>query len=653
MELAEASVEEGDTIDLNVMRENGVDGTVTCRYSTIADTAAGHYTITTGELTFGPGQTEKTISVPTIENASLDGTRRFRMRIYNPGGGATIGSPNETEITIIDDDRVAELAVSPAHLRPTALAGTDAPPQTLAIINGGGAKLNYEVTASPSWIVANATSGVLGGASELLTISYKTRFRPPGRYRGTVTVTDLDGNLPTVEIPVTLTLGYPGESYTAEFNSDTDLPAGPGEAVASRYPLTFSLPPLDGRVSNSLLVFSALEHGQPADLDAALVPPGGGAGVLAMSDCLKNATDPMKFAIADGGAPLPSAGPADFAAYAPTNYGSGNDGFKFPGPEGPQLARMADLNGIASEGGWNLYLMDDNDLGGSGVLTGAALRIETVALDDGIVEIFDADHPFDLPRHSFLYTPSDTAGGYDIFHCQLSGLPAPVGGDKIEPAPDGYVPYALKNDEVIFFYGQKYGVVWIGEDGTIAFVDPAGAAGAPGLATHLALPRISGFFADLKLADGNIWAQQLGDRLVVTWNNVEDAATGEDVTFQIEIFFDDRIRITYAAIGKTAPLVGLSRGWGEAFAARQIDFSAIQNTGLMIRGHDLNPGAMSSLIWTSQPNLLYEIQWTDSFKTWKRVKTVPGGSGATTESSFLDSGGRAGFYRVFKTGTVE
>jgi len=78
-------------------------GDLVVDYATADGTAhsAVDYTATTGHLTFAPGETSKTISIPIIDNTLRDGTRTFTVALTGPDLGAT----RTLSITIANDDQ--------------------------------------------------------------------------------------------------------------------------------------------------------------------------------------------------------------------------------------------------------------------------------------------------------------------------------------------------------------------------------------------------------------------------------------------------------------------------------------------------------------------------------------------------------------------
>ncbi|WP_354636243.1 Calx-beta domain-containing protein [Planktothricoides raciborskii] len=78
--------------------------TVTVSYTTADDTATAgvDYTATTGTLTFNPGETEKTITVPIIGDTEVEPDETFKVTLSNPTGATLADS--EAIGTITNDD---------------------------------------------------------------------------------------------------------------------------------------------------------------------------------------------------------------------------------------------------------------------------------------------------------------------------------------------------------------------------------------------------------------------------------------------------------------------------------------------------------------------------------------------------------------------
>jgi uncharacterized delta-60 repeat protein/uncharacterized repeat protein (TIGR01451 family) len=98
--------ETGTNAYLNVLRTNGVTGTVTVDYFTRDDTArAGlNYVATNGTLIFADGETSKTIVVPILDDPNVTGDKVFSVGLTNATGGATLAGLTTVPVTIKDVD---------------------------------------------------------------------------------------------------------------------------------------------------------------------------------------------------------------------------------------------------------------------------------------------------------------------------------------------------------------------------------------------------------------------------------------------------------------------------------------------------------------------------------------------------------------------
>ena len=106
--VADARAEEGtdSTLDFSVRLNAAVEGTVTVDYATSDGTAAAgeDYAATSGTLTFAPGETEKTVSVPIHDDSHDEGSETLSLTLSN-AQGARIGDGEATG-TIVNSDAI-------------------------------------------------------------------------------------------------------------------------------------------------------------------------------------------------------------------------------------------------------------------------------------------------------------------------------------------------------------------------------------------------------------------------------------------------------------------------------------------------------------------------------------------------------------------
>ena len=102
------------TLDFAVRLNRAAAHVVSVDYSTIDGTAtAGEdYTATSGTLTFAPGNTEKTVTVPILDDAVDEGKEKFTLRLSNPQGAYLRKKHREATGVIVNEDPLPEMWLS-------------------------------------------------------------------------------------------------------------------------------------------------------------------------------------------------------------------------------------------------------------------------------------------------------------------------------------------------------------------------------------------------------------------------------------------------------------------------------------------------------------------------------------------------------------
>ncbi len=92
------------TATITVTRVNGSFGAVSVDYATSDGTAvAGEdYTAVSGTLDFADGETSKTFTITIINDILVEGDETVNLALSNPTGGATLGTPSQAVMTIVD-----------------------------------------------------------------------------------------------------------------------------------------------------------------------------------------------------------------------------------------------------------------------------------------------------------------------------------------------------------------------------------------------------------------------------------------------------------------------------------------------------------------------------------------------------------------------
>ncbi len=91
---------------LTLIRSGGSQGRVSVGINLVGDTAeAGvDFLARSDEITFLEGETTKQVPITLIDDRIYEGNERFQVILGNPTGGAVIGDPASTSLTILDDD---------------------------------------------------------------------------------------------------------------------------------------------------------------------------------------------------------------------------------------------------------------------------------------------------------------------------------------------------------------------------------------------------------------------------------------------------------------------------------------------------------------------------------------------------------------------
>jgi len=195
----------------------------------------------------------------------------------------------------------------------------------------------------------------------------------------------------------------------------------------------------------------------------------------------------------------------------------------------------------------------------------------TVEQVDYFTEVFDFKYPFDpndpncndTANRMLTLTPNGSGSYYRACYSEAAGFPVdPADGTSISLRDDDYAQIDLGGEHVDF-YGTRYHTLYVGSNGYITFLS-GDTHYVESLEDHFCLPRISALFDDLDPSSGGaISWMQLGDRVVVTFEDVSEHGSAEGNNFQIEIFDNGKIRITWLDIGAGDGLVGLSQGNGK------------------------------------------------------------------------------------------
>ena len=199
----------------------------------------------------------------------------------------------------------------------------------------------------------------------------------------------------------------------------------------------------------------------------------------------------------------------------------------------------------------------------------------SVTVPDYFTEQFD-DNDNDVSQQTLTFVPSLSCDKYNVCREEVTAFPVdPAGGTSIALRDDDYFPVGLSG-KTISYYGKNYGTFYIGSNGYVTFVS-GDVRYTESLADHFDLPRISGLFNDLTPgAGGEVSWKQLDNSVAVTFENVPEYNQVNSNSFQIEMFYNGRIRITWLEIEAQEGIMGLSGGDGVPAGFLESDLSAYE-----------------------------------------------------------------------------
>ena len=161
----------------------------------------------------------------------------------------------------------------------------------------------------------------------------------------------------------------------------------------------------------------------------------------------------------------------------------------------------------------------------------------------------------------------------------------------------------------VSLYGHATGSFFIGSNGYLT-TGAGDTEYAESYTAHFNRPRIAALFRDLfPPAGGTISWRQLSDKMVVTYQGIADYVNQTDSNnFQVEWFFDGRIRITYLRIDANSGLVGLSRGGGLPVGFDTSDFNSYASCDAPPHLSISRSGASVVVGWTSMMGRSYRVE---------------------------------------------
>lgn len=100
--------EAAGTVDITLTRTGGSDGAVSVALNQTGGTAQNtvDFNFTPLTVAFADGETQRSISVAIVSDSLVESDETAIFALTNASGGASLGTPSQTTLTIIDDDKV-------------------------------------------------------------------------------------------------------------------------------------------------------------------------------------------------------------------------------------------------------------------------------------------------------------------------------------------------------------------------------------------------------------------------------------------------------------------------------------------------------------------------------------------------------------------
>lgn len=163
---------------------------------------------------------------------------------------------------------------------------------------------------------------------------------------------------------------------------------------------------------------------------------------------------------------------------------------------------------------------------------------------------------------TFTFRPNGSLSYYGATQEDATEFPGdPAGGALLDFSiadPVEVKPWYGAN---VRLYGVPYETFFVGSGGFISFgEDAAKAKAAATLPEHFATPQITGLSSVDATLGGSVVVSQTADKVVVTYEDVPSAAKQGGNSFQVEMFLNGQIRVTYLGLDADDGIVGLSFG---------------------------------------------------------------------------------------------
>jgi hypothetical protein len=229
--------EAGPSITITVTRTAGSLGAVSVDYATSdgSATAGSDYTFTSGTLNFGDGVTLQEFVVPILDDTDYEGDETVNLALSNASGGASLGSPTNAVLTIVENDPAppaGSITLSSATYGVSEAGGA----ATINVIRSSGSfgtvSVDYATSdgSATAGVDYSATAGTLTFADGILAQSFDIPVLDDAIYEGDETV-----HINLSNVTGGASLGTPASAVLTIQEDDPIPPAGSLQFSAAAY----------------------------------------------------------------------------------------------------------------------------------------------------------------------------------------------------------------------------------------------------------------------------------------------------------------------------------------------------------------------------------------------------------------------------------
>jgi uncharacterized delta-60 repeat protein/uncharacterized repeat protein (TIGR01451 family) len=386
--------ENGGAATITVLRSNYTNSLVSVDYATANTPQAGiNYSNVSGTLTFNPGETVKTFTVPVLDDGVLNGDVAVQLSLRNLAGNAVFLNPSAATLTIVETDGSLVVPAGSALTSESGpVNGVIDPGETVTLLfalrdSTGTNTVNLVATLLATNGVTKPSGPQNYGALVVHgpSVSRSFSFTASGTNGQTIGATFQlqDGSLNRGLALFNFTIGQTANRFAnPSAIVINDSPSYGTAGLATPYPAVININGLAGLVTKATVTLTNLNHTWPSDIDALLVSPTGQNSFL-MAKCGSSYTiNDVTLTFDDAASSsLPQFSQIVSGTYRPTSYALATPPFPAEStPPPPYGVGLSAFNGSNPNGAWSLYLIDDTPGNIGAISNGWVLNLTTAGV---------------------------------------------------------------------------------------------------------------------------------------------------------------------------------------------------------------------------------------------------------------------------------